>query len=435
MFFYYLKLAWLALKKHRNLSLLMIVAIGLGIGAAMTAITVLNRFSGNPIPHKNDVLYAVQLDSWSAENPFDNDGNAPDQLTYKDAVHLMENAPAEIQTPMFKTGMAVLPTRAELAPSNQIMRATGTDFFHMFEVPFKSGGPWTKADDMAKARVVVLTEALAQTLFGDEDAVGKMVTLNDEPFRVTGVLAPWRPLPKFFDVTNGALNPMESAYLPFTTAMDKELPSYGNNNCFANPGEGREGYLASDCIWIQYWAELPDAAARDRYLAFMNSYADAQQKLGRFPRNRNNHLRTVDEWLVNQEVVPSDTRVFAGVGLGFLLVCLINAVGLMLAKFLRRTGELAVRRALGASRRALFAQHLTEAGLIGLIGGLLGLAVTWAGLQGVRALLPNLEHLADLNGAMFGLLLLLAIGGTLLAGVYPALRACLVQPAANLKSN
>jgi putative ABC transport system permease protein len=107
----------------------------------------------------------------------------------------------------------------------------------------------------------------------------------------------------------------------------------------------------------------------------------------------------------------------------------------MLAKFLRRTCELAVRRALGASRRALFAQHLTEAGLIGLIGGLLGLAVTWFGLQGVRALSPNLEHLADLNAPMFGLLLLLAIGGTLLAGVYPALRACLVQPAANLKSN
>lgn len=435
MFFYYLKLAWLALKKHRNLSLLMIVAIGLGLGAAMTAMTVLNRFSGNPIPHKNDVLYAVQLDSWSPDNPYDEDGNAPDQLTYKDAVYLMENAPVERHTPMFKTGMAVQPTRAELAPSNQVMRATGADFFAMFDVPFAAGGPWTDADDATRARVVVLSDRLAKTLFGEEDAVGKTVTLNDEPFRVTGVLKPWRPLPKFFDVTNGALNTMEAAYLPFTTAIDKNLDSWGNNNCFSNPGEGRAAYLQSDCIWIQYWAELPDAAAVASTLNFMNSYADAQQKLGRFPRNRNNHLRRVDDWLVNQDVVPSDTRVFAGVGFGFLLVCLINAVGLMLAKFLRRTSELAVRRALGASRRALFAQHLTEAGLIGMLGGLLGLLVTWAGLQGVRALSPSLEHLADLNTAMFGLLLVLAIGGTLIAGIYPALRACLVQPAANLKSN
>ena len=109
----------------------------------------------------------------------------------------------------------------------------------MFDVPFKSGGPWTQADDDAKARVVVLSERLAQTLFGEEEAVGKMVTFNDEPFRVTGVLSHWRPLPKFFDVTNGALNTPEAAYLPFTTAVDKELDSWGNNNCFSNPGEGR----------------------------------------------------------------------------------------------------------------------------------------------------------------------------------------------------
>lgn len=435
MFFYYLKLAWLALKKNRNLSLLMVVAIGLGIGAAMTAITVLNRFSGNPIPHKNDVLFSVQLDSWSPDQPYDEDGNAPDQMTYKDAIALLERAPAEKQIAMFKTGMAVQPSRPELAPSNQVMRATGADFFSMFDVPFKHGGAWSEADDQRSARVVVLSEDLARTLFGEENAVGKSVTFNDEAFQVTGVLQHWRPLPKFFDVTNGALTGMEAAYIPFSTALDKKLDSWGNNNCFSNPGEGREAYLQSDCIWIQFWAELPDANSRDQYMAFMNAYADEQQKLGRFPRNRNNHLRNVGEWLVNQDVVPSDTRVFAGVGLGFLLVCLINAVGLMLAKFLRRTGELAVRRALGASKRALFSQHLTEAGLIGALGGLLGLLVTWASLQGVRTLSPSLGHLTDLNLSMLGLLLLLAVGGTLLAGVYPAFRACSVQPAANLKSN
>jgi putative ABC transport system permease protein len=282
----------------------------------------------------------------------------------------------------------------------------------------------------------VLSEELAKSLFGAEDAVGKLVTFGDEQYRVTGVIAEWRPQPKFYDLTNGSLNPSESAYIPFTVAIDKQLGSSGNNNCFAEPpAPGWDGYLASDCIWLQFWAELPDESARGAYLDFLNAYADEQNKLGRFARTRNNHIHRVDEWMVNQEVVPEDNKIFVGVGFAFLLVCLINAVGLMLAKFLRRTGELAVRRALGASRKALFAQHLTEAGLVGVIGGVLGLLFTWLGLLGVRALSPGLSQIAVLDAGMLALLLTLAISGAVLAGVYPAWRACRVMPAANLKSN
>lgn len=436
MFSYYLKLALLALKRNRNLSILMVVAIAMGIGAAMTAMTVLHGYSTNPIPHRNEVLYAVQLDSWSAERTYDSDGRAPDQLTYKDAVALLERAPAAQQIAMYKVGLAVQPTRPELLPSNHLMRATGHAFFSMFDLQFASGSAWSAADDAGRARVTVLTESLARSLFGEEEAVGRMVTFGDEQYRVVGVVKPWRPQPKFYDLTNGSLNDSEDAYIPFTVAIDKQLGSSGNNNCFSDPpGPGWEGYLASDCIWIQFWAELPDRAARDAYMDFLNAYADEQAKLGRFPRTRNNHLHNVDEWLVVQEVVPQDNKIFVGVGFAFLLVCLINAVGLMLAKFLRRTGELAVRRALGASRKSLFAQHLTEAGLVGAIGGLLGIVLTWAGLLGVRTLSPVLERIAVLDTRMLLLLLGLSIGGAVLAGIYPAWRACRVMPAANLKSN
>lgn len=434
MFGYYLKLAVLALKRHRNLSILMIVAIAVGIGASMTAMTVMHGYSNNPLSHRNEVVYAVQLDSWDPDRPFDGDG-APNQVTYKDAMALLERAPAQLQAAMYKVGMVVQPAREELLPTSHLMRATGRAFFPMFDVPFRSGGPWSAAEDASRARVTVLSDGLARTLFGDADPVGKNVTFGGEQYRVTGVLAPWRPQPKFYDVTNGALNTPEDAYIPFSVAIEKQMGSAGNNNCFSDPGEGWESYLQSDCIWIQFWAELPDAAARDAYLDFVNGYADEQHKLGRFARTRNNHLHRVGDWLVEQEVVPQDNRIFVGVGFAFLLVCLINAVGLMLAKFLRRTGELAVRRALGASRRALFAQHLTEAGLVGLLGGVLGLLFTWGGLVGVRTLSPFLSHIAVLDASMLGLLLALSILGALLAGIYPAWRACKVMPAANLKSH
>src|SRR5690606_10997221 len=78
--------------------------------------------------------------------------------------------------------------------------------------------------------------------------------------------------------------------------------------------------------------------------------------------------------LDHNKVVPADVVMQLWLGFGFLLVCLLNTVGLLLAKFLRRSSEIGVRRALGASRAEIFKQCLVEAGTIGLAGGVLGRA-------------------------------------------------------------
>ena len=139
-------------------------------------------------------------------------------------------------------------------------------------------------------------------------------------------------------------------------------------------------------------------------------------------------------------VVPSEVRVNSMIAGGFLLVCLINAVGLMLAKFSSRAVELSVRRALGASRTDLFLQCLTESLLIGLLGGLLGLALTAAGLAAVRSLrgisLQDVaaRHLVSLNMEIVLITFALATMATVCSGLYPALRASRVQPGWQLKS-
>ena len=99
-------------------------------------------------------------------------------------------------------------------------------------------------------------------------------------------------------------------------------------------------------------------------------------------------------------VVPDDVRLQTGLAFGFLLVCLVNTVGLMLAKFLRRAAELGVRRALGASRRALFAQLLVESGVVGLVGGIGGLLLALLGLWLVRQRPSNYAALAHLDPSM-----------------------------------
>jgi putative ABC transport system permease protein len=107
----------------------------------------------------------------------------------------------------------------------------------------------------------------------------------------------------------------------------------------------------------------------------------------------------------------------------------------MLAKFLRSSGELGVRRALGASKRALLAQLLVESGVVGLVGGVGGLLLALLGLWLVRHQPSNYAPLAHLDPAMLLTTFLLAVGATLLAGLLPAWRACQVPPALQLKSN
>jgi putative ABC transport system permease protein len=139
--------------------------------------------------------------------------------------------------------------------------------------------------------------------------------------------------------------------------------------------------------------------------------------------------------LENQQIVAQDASLMMVMSLMFLLVCLLNTIGLLLAKFLSKAPQIGLRQALGASRQDLFAQYLTEAGCIGIAGGVLGLILAWLGLQGVQSLYGDeMKGLAQLDLAMVGLAMLLALVSSLLAGLYPTWRACTVQPSQQLKS-
>ena len=105
-----------------------------------------------------------------------------------------------------------------------------------------------------------------------------------------------------------------------------------------------------------------------KYKRYLGGYAAAQQQAGRFQWALNVRLSNVVQWLDNQHVVPPETEVSMLLAFGFLIVCLVNTIGLLLAKFMRRAPEIGVRRALGASRGAVYAQFLLEAGVVGAGG-------------------------------------------------------------------
>ena len=185
---------------------------------------------------------------------------------------------------------------------------------------------------------------------------------------------------------------------------------------------------------MQYWVELESAGKAGDYRNYLVNYSNQQRAAGRFERPANVRLRNVVELLEFNKIVPGDVRLQLWLALGFLLVCLVNTVGLLLAKFLRRSGEIGVRRALGASRTEIFKQCLVEAGTVGLAGGLLGLLLALLGLWAVRQQPASYASLAHLDGPMLLLTFTLAVLASLLAGILPAWRAMQITPAVQLKS-
>lgn len=433
---YQIKIAWKSLRRNPVLSVLLVGGIALGIAVASAFVTTYYLMAADPIPGKSDRLYYVQLDNWSPDRPWNSDRpeEPPDQISYRDMLGLMESDIPTHQSGMYKAELTVHPAPESERPYRALTRMCFADFFALFEVPFRYGGPWDRRADQGPEPVVVLSAETNRRLFGGGDSVGETVRIEDRELRVVGVLDDWRPLTKFYDVTNFQFDEPEELYLPLNWNRPMEIYSAGNtSNWKFYSGDAYEDYLDSEAVWIQMWVQLDTAEQRRRYLAFLDAYTRGQQESGRLLRPINHRLRPVMEHLEAQQVVPESARLLLIIALLFLVVCSVNLIGILLGKFLARAPEVGVRRALGASKLSVFTQHLVECEVIGLLGGALGLLLSSLGLELINRLFPDGSfHFAlDLNMVAAGVALSLFAG--LVAGLYPSWRICRVPPAIYLK--
>jgi putative ABC transport system permease protein len=261
--------------------------------------------------------------------------------------------------------------------------------------------------------------------------------MGSQSFQVVGVADHWKPLPRYYHVIsgNGEYGDEEAFFIPFATSIRHEIGHSGSMNCnVRNAKPGFAGILDGDCTWLQFWFETASSSDRADVQSYLENYVHEQNRLGRMQRNQPPKLYNVMEWLEHQKVVGSDSRLSVWLAFGFLALCLVNTIGLLLAKFSVRAPEVGIRRALGASRREIFSQFLVETAVVGLAGGLFGLVLAYGALALLSMGSGQMKNLAHMDAAMLLLTFVLAVLAAVVAGLLPTWRACQVTPALQLKS-
>lgn len=437
MLLYNVKIAAKSLARNPILTALLIGAIALGICVSTTFIALRHVFEKDPLEgNKSSTLFNIRLDTWDPTRAYDPEDpkSLPSMLTWRDVQGLMKSPIPVRQTPAYKTTMFVFPDPKAGRPFRQDVRLVVTDFFGMFDVPFRYGGPWDKAADAKPEPVIVIGEEMNERLFGGANSVGRTVRLDQRDYKVVGVIDTWKPTVRFFDMTQGGGNSVpEGMYMPFNFTVPLEIYSTGNNDGWKGfDGEGHAAYLNSEQTWLVHWVELPNTAQQQAYQDWVNAYQRDQKKLGRFPRPLYNRITDMRALMEEFGAVPGGVRSMSIVSLLFLIVCSLNLVGLLLGKFLARVPEVSVRRALGASRLQVFWQHVVECELVGITGGIIGMLLSIGILELISKFIPNGDVIA-LDLEMVGVSIFLSLVAGLLAGIYPSWRVCSVAPAMQLK--
>ena len=434
MFAYQVMTAVRSLRRNPVLTVLLVGGIALGICVSTAFVTLRHLYMKDPLPGKTDKVFYVRLDSWGLQESFRDDPNSiPDQITYRDARGLLESPIPARQTASYVTNMFVHPDPRVARPFQPQVRLVFADFFDIFNLRFRYGGPWTKPADEKPEQVVVIDDDTNQKVFAGENSVGRTLRIEDRDYRVVGVLEPYRPPMRWWELGRNGTGAPEPVYIPFNLAEPLEIWTAGNTSGWAGEQINTfQDFLNSERAWVQYWVELPDAAAVGAYGDWLRNYIEGQKKLGRFQRPPRFQLQTIPELVAEFKLVPEGIRSMSIVSLLFLAVCSINLIGILLGKFLARIPEVSVRRALGASRAQIFWQHVIECELIGLRGGVLGVIGSLGILEILSRYMPNGDALT-LTGEMLLLAATLSLVAGLVAGLYPAWRVCTIPPAMQLK--
>lgn len=381
--------------KNPGLTLTVLLTLALGIGANTAIFTVDYATLLAPLPYPEpDQLVVV----WSKIQTFHNGISAGDFTDWKRENSSFQDINA------FTGGSFNIASKDQ--PENIDGRQVTTGFYKMAGRPFFLGRDFLPEEGVeGKDHVVILTHKLWAHLGSNAKIIGQSMRINGEPYTVVGVLSP-------------GLDDRAQAQLAVPLVFKPEQ-------------------LNHDFHWLLSIARLKPGVTVQQAQADMDSVAT---HIAQANPKSNKGWGVFVEPLKN-DFLPSERKQTLWLLLGavafILLIACVNVANLLLARGLARQKELAVRSALGASRRTIFEQLITESLLLAITGGFLGVGVGFAMLQGLIAIMPRgtLPDEADLHLNIPILLFTLAATtfAGLLFGSAPAWYASRVDPGESLK--
>lgn len=432
------------LRRHPKTMVLAIMTLALGLSSSMSMITLSAMLAADPLPRLSPRLHLAWVDSRSAQRSGVREGSDARPLAlwkFADVQAIARRSPRIRQVALVSTPVTVGSLDGKRNEQLSGILAWGP-MTSMFGVAILHGRSWTREEEEDRTPVIVLGRRASQRLLGTEDGVGQDVLIGGTAFRVIGTSDDWGPRPRAHYLQAGDNRQMwgdgrgEEAFLPATAALDAGVAPIGPRICDDDGPDGLR-FDAVDlraCRWLMLWAELGSPESIASYRRALLAYAHDRHATGAFERGPHAELHGMAEWLSINGVVPSSVQLNLWLALALLGLCILNVAGLLTARLLRRTGEMGVRRVLGASRLSVVVQCFAEAGAASLIGGLLALPLTWLVLWVVRMQDHGYTDMAHLQPALYLAMLGLALLVGLLVGAIPAWRASRLEPALQVKS-
>ena len=382
-----LRYAFRTLRKSPGFTVVAVLTLALGIGANTTIFSLVNGVMLRPLPFRDPGRLVRVWESSPSRNWTFFSMSQPDFLDYREQNHSFERLAATM-------GFPVTLTEGD-APERITGLAVSPNFFATLGITPLVGRDMLPEEGSAGrgSRIVLISHGLWQRRFGSRrDIVGSTISLDEQPYSVIGVVPT--------DLTWSATD----VFVPLV--LDRNRPR-GDHRLTVI------GRLKLGVTLAQAQFDLATIAQRleETYPGTNNGWTVVS--------------RTFYDWLI-----PEETRRALGILQGavafVLLIACANVANLMLARAAARHGEVAIRTAMGAARSRIVRQLLTEAVLVALLGGALGLLVVVLGLRAIRGInpgdLPRLDTVS-VDWAVLLFTLGVSVLTGLLFGLAPALRS------------
>jgi putative ABC transport system permease protein len=285
------------------------------------------------------------------------------------------------------------------------------EHLEIFDLKVRRGRPFNAIDAAAQQKVCIVRRALLRQLETVEDPLGMKLSIGGYPFEVIGILED----EEFGTHTRKALaidERTQEVYVPYSTSMR----TFGTMTYLQRGGSEERSIVELDQLIVVAQA-AEQVYPVSRVLSAM---------LKRF------HKKQDFEIVIPLELLQQSERTQAVFNVVMVLIAAISLIvggigiaNIMLATITERTKEIGIRRAMGARRRDVLTQFLTETAAIGLVGGLFGCLF---GLLAIQVLHSFTQWQAVVAPQYFAISLGISCAVAILSGVYPARRAAQMDP-------